>query len=211
MDFIYEHLSSKGKQILCKKSWKTVLMNINASKCLKHNGGETTCPFGLFVTFKGAPSMSTVFNFMLKCYSNIWPSRVYYQKSSKVMHEFRSCELLLPWRLKTNDLRNYLHEVIKRYFFASLFFFMNFAICRLMTCLPLGWKNDQVDRKERIGCNCNVRFVTMRKNYTQLFFRERPWVFLTQWSKFVIFIALKNCEIQREKESNEKVLLDDPL
>ena len=177
MDFIYEHLSSKGKQILCKKSWKTVLMNINASKCLKHNGGETTCPFGLFVTFKGAPSMSTVFNFMLKCYSNIWPSRVYYQKSSKVMHEFRSCELLLPWRLKTNDLRDYLHEVIKRYFFASLFFFMNFAICRLMTCLPLGWKNDQVDRKERIGCNCNVRFVTMRKNYTQLFFSVRDLEF----------------------------------
>ena len=103
-------------------------MNINASKCLKHNGGETTCPFGLFVTFKGAPSMSTVFNFMLKCYSNIWPSRVYYQKSSKVMHEFRSCKLLLSWRLKTNDLRDYLQRVIKQYFFVRFFFSLNFAI-----------------------------------------------------------------------------------
>ena len=174
-------------------------MDINASKCLKHIGRETTCPFGLFVTFKGAPSMSTVFNFMLKCYSNIWPSRVYYQKSSKVMHEFRSCELLLPWRLKTNDLRDYLHEVIKRYFFASLFFFMNFAICRLMTCLPLGWKNDQVDRKERIGCNCNVRFVTMRKKLNPTFSVRDLGFFLHRGRNLSFLSHQNNAKLQKFK------------
>ena len=55
------------------------------------------------------------------------PLRIY-QKSSIVMHEFRSCKLLLSWRLKTNDLRDYLQRVIKQYFFVRFFFSLNFAI-----------------------------------------------------------------------------------
>ena len=52
------------------------------------------------------------------------PLRIY-QKSSKVMHEFRSCKLLLSWRLKTNDLRDYLQRVIKQYFFVWFFFWIS--------------------------------------------------------------------------------------
>ena len=122
------------------------------------------------------------------------------------MHEFRSCELLLPWRLKTNDLRDYLQvpRPLKRswrYFLpvsSLFFFFMNFAICRLMTCLPLLWKNDQVDRKERIGCNCNVRFVTMRKKLNPTF-SVRDLGFFLHSGRNLSFLSHQNNAKIKEK------------
>ena len=59
---------------------------------------ETTYPFGLFVTL--ALALLTVFNFMPSA-AQIYGQVVYYQKSSKVMHEFRSC--YMPSSLRTND------------------------------------------------------------------------------------------------------------
>ena len=58
---------------------------------------ETTYSFGLFVTLALAP---TKFNFMPSA-AQIYGQVVYYQKSSKVMHEFRSC--YMPSSLRTND------------------------------------------------------------------------------------------------------------
>ena len=123
------------------------------------------------------------------------------------MHEFRSCELLLPWRLKTNDLRDYLQvpRHLKRswrYFLpvsSLFFFFMNFAICRLMTCLPLLWKNDQVDRKERIGCNCNVRFVTMRKKLNPTFSVRDLGFFLHSGRNLSFLSHQNNAKLQKFK------------
>ena len=80
---------------------------------------------------------------------------------------------------------------------SSLFFFMNFAICRLMTCLPLLWKNDQVDRKERIGCNCNVRFVTMRKKLNPTFSVRDLGFFLHRGRNLSFKSHQNNAKIQK--------------